>query len=143
MSEPCTLCTPWPDGGCDFGCPCRDCDEGRKYEAFVTNPHRETPSAAECHAYMEWLRGGELVSDLAYRKSIIDANAWRWPDLTIFADPTEYNDVRIRLSSLPESPQLTRRRVMIDDVALYAFVTAELNDALAIEETYERADVTR
>lgn len=60
MIEPCTLCTPWPDGGCDFGCPCRDCDEGRKYEAFVTNPNRDTPSAAECHAYMEWLRGGEI-----------------------------------------------------------------------------------
>jgi hypothetical protein len=59
MPESCTHCRPWDDGACDFGCPCRDCDEGRKYEAFVTNPNRETPSTAECAAYLAWLRGGE------------------------------------------------------------------------------------
>lgn len=56
----CFQCKPWPDGGCDFGCPCSDCDEGRKYEAFVTNPNRETPSAAECQTYFAYLRGGEV-----------------------------------------------------------------------------------
>jgi hypothetical protein len=53
----CLQCKPWPDGGCDFSCPCSDCDEGRRYEAFVTNPHRDTPLAPECAAYLAWLRG--------------------------------------------------------------------------------------
>jgi hypothetical protein len=26
----------------------------------VTNPHRETPSIAECHAFLAWLRAGEV-----------------------------------------------------------------------------------
>lgn len=60
MPESCTQCKPWGDGACDFGCPCRDCDEGRKYEAFVTNPNRDMPPAAECAAYLAWLRGGEI-----------------------------------------------------------------------------------
>jgi hypothetical protein len=25
VPNPCTQCQPWPDGGCDFGCPCDDC----------------------------------------------------------------------------------------------------------------------
>lgn len=60
MSDPCTLCKPWDDGTCAFGCSCRDCDEGRKYEAFVTNPFRDKPSVAECQAYLAYLRGGEV-----------------------------------------------------------------------------------
>lgn len=61
MSDLCAQCKPWDDGepGCSFGCPCRDCDEGREYQAFVTNPNRATPSLAECKAYLAWLRDGE------------------------------------------------------------------------------------
>jgi hypothetical protein len=47
MSEPCTQCTPLDDGGCDFGCPCRDCEISRRHEAFVTNPYRTWPPSAK------------------------------------------------------------------------------------------------
>jgi hypothetical protein len=60
----------------------------------------------------------------------------RFPGLTIFRDPVEYDDVYIRLRSLPDPLPLARETVMIDGTQLYAFITRQLTDALTYETTF-------
>lgn len=54
MTEPstvntCVECRPWPDGGCDFGCPCADCESGRRAEyAAVTSGCQRACCVAQC-----------------------------------------------------------------------------------------------
>lgn len=73
-------------------------------------------------------------------QAVVDANAWRWPALKIYADPIEWREERIRLQSYPDPPPLNLHKVIIESIEFYAFDTFEYQQAMKHAELFDEPD---